>query len=288
MNQDLLVAAMLTAALGTSDYSVLGGTVGFTEPDAWDEVARTDTDSGSVVAFVVPRPSRDPGAPAGNVIVDIALSYAHRDLKTYSELKVAQVSGGPGSPVLVDSRYWPDGTRTVLWSSRLKGTPYALWDKIAVRDSIYIDVRTAIPVVYARDSSWQAEYQLQLDSLLNSICIGTQPVFATSSARCPDVEHVLPFTRAENEDGAWFVWLIERRDGYPRRYLPANQIPRSTYYTQVEADSARDGDVVWWPTFVAFFEAGTSSILLVEGLHPLRSYVARLGQPKFYRRLVPK
>ncbi|HTX54438.1 MAG TPA: hypothetical protein VMD08_13600 [Candidatus Baltobacteraceae bacterium] len=288
MRGALAVALLVAGGGSTSDYSVLGGSVGFTSPADWREVARTDRDSSSFIAFVVPRPPADPSAPAGNVMIDIALSYRRLDLKTYSDAKLAQVAEGPGSPVLVDSRYWPDSTRTVLWSSRLRGTPYALWDKLAVRDSIYIDIRTAIPLSYSDDSAWEVRYHSQLDTLISSVCVGTRPLFGAAPARCPDVRRVLPFSPEENTDGARFVWLIERHNGMPRPYVAASDFPSSSDFRQVEPDSARDGDVVWWPSLVGFFDAGGKSLVLLEGRQPLATFVQRLGPPRFYRRLVPK
>ena len=288
MRRALLTALALVGSVGTSDYSALGGSVGFTAPGGWREVRRNDRDSSTFVAFVVPRPLGDPNAPPGNVIVDIGLSYGHQSLRTYSEAKLAQVAAGPGAPVVVESRYWPDSSRTVLWSSNLRGTPYALWDKLAVRDSIYIDIRTAIPLSYSNDSIWQARQEAQLDTLINSICAGAQPLFPGPAARCSDVQHVLPFTQEENTDGARFVWLIERRNGFLRPYVPATDFPKSTDYRLIEPDSARDGDIVWWPSLVGFFGAGAKSVLLLEGEQPLASFVQCLGPPRFYRRLVPR
>ncbi len=278
-----------SGSVATSDYSVLGGSVGFTKPAEWREVARTDRDSSAYVAFVVPRPLSDTSAPAGNVIVDVALSYGRRDLKTYSDAKVARLAGGPGNPTIVESRYWPgDSSRTVLWSSTLRDTPYVLWDKLAVRDSIYIDVRTAIPASYSADSAWHTAYQTQLDALINSVCAGKRPLFPSADAHCPNVEHVIPFTRAENADGAWFVWLVNRRAGLPYPYLASKDFPTSTNFSEVSTDSARDGDVAWWPSFVAIFSATSRALQLPEGETPLSDYTRRMGSPRFYRRLVPK
>ena len=86
----LLVGLLVSGAVAPSVYSLLGGSVGFVAPDGWREVARTDTDSSSFVAFVVPRPAHDSTAPAGNVMLDVALSHSHMGLKTYSEGKAAQ------------------------------------------------------------------------------------------------------------------------------------------------------------------------------------------------------
>jgi hypothetical protein len=51
------------------------------------------------VAFVVPRPNGNSLAPAGNVIVDAALSHRKWDLKTYGDAKLRQEASGPAVPL---------------------------------------------------------------------------------------------------------------------------------------------------------------------------------------------
>ncbi len=172
---------LAAAVLGDSNYSFLDGRLQFSAPKEWREVRRASNDSVDVVAFVVPRPQGDPNAPAGNVMIDASLSGRHWDLRRYSDMKLSQVAAGPGSPVIVDDKTWNDEqSRTVLWTSRLRDTPYALWDKLAVRDSIYLDVRTAIPVAYANDSVWEAAYENQLQAMLSSFRIRGALVFRTT------------------------------------------------------------------------------------------------------------
>jgi len=289
MHRSIVVACLAASSLSTSNYSVLGGSVGFAAPEGWREVRRADTDSTAFVAFALPRPGANSSAPPGNVMVDIALSHRGWDLKTYSDAKAQQVAAGPGSPVMVDSRFWDeDKSRTVLWSSQLRATPYVLWDKYAVRDTIYLDIRTAIPTAYASDSDWQRHYQAALDSLLASLCVGTQHVFQAGAIPCPNIEHVLPFSPDENADGARFVWLIFRHQGMPMPYVSAQDLPGSTDFRSIPADSARDGDVAWWPSLVGLYDAGSKALLLLEGERPMAEITQRLGAPHFYRRLVPR
>ncbi len=178
MRQAPFIVLAATTALGASAYSLLGGRLQFAAPADWREVRKVDGDSVSVVAFVVPRPNGDSLAPAGNVIVDAALSHRKWDLKTYGDAKLRQEASGPGRPAIVDDRSWDeDRSRTVLSTSQLRDTPYALWDKFAVRDSIYLDIRTAIPVAYANDSVWQAHYEAELDSMIHSFRVGRRPIF---------------------------------------------------------------------------------------------------------------
>jgi hypothetical protein len=151
------------ATIGASAYGLLGGRRQYVPPADWREVRKVDNDSVSFVAFVVPRPNRDSLAPAGNVMVDAAVSHRRWNLKTYSDAKLRHEAAGPGRPVIVDDRAGDeDRSRTVLSTSQLRGTAYALWDKFAVRDSIYLDIRTAIPVAYASDSAWHAHYEAEL------------------------------------------------------------------------------------------------------------------------------
>ncbi len=174
----LLLAAVVA---GGSNYSFLGGRLQFSAPKGWREVHRTSSDSVDFVAFVVPRPQGNTNAPAGNVMIDASLSGRQWDLRRYSDLKVSQVAAGPGSPVIVDDKVWEgEQTRTVLWTSRLRETPYALWDKLAVRDSIYLDIRTVIPVAYANDSAWEMHYENDLQELLKSFRIRGAPIFANT------------------------------------------------------------------------------------------------------------
>ena len=174
----LVVSMAAGAAALASDYTVLAGRLSFAVPTDWREVRRVDHDSVSFVAFVVPRPSGDSLAPAGNVMVDAALSHRKSDLRTYSDAKLKQEAAGPGSPVVVDDRLNNgDSSRTVLSTSRLRGTPYALWDMFVVRDSVYVDIRTAIPVAYAADSVWEARYESQLNVMLRSFRVGRTQLF---------------------------------------------------------------------------------------------------------------
>ena len=174
----LAVFILLAVSLATTDYSVLKGRLAFATPSDWREVRRVDGDSITFVAFVVPRPAGDSPAPAGNIMVDAALSHRKWDLKTYSDAKLSQEASGAGHPAIVDDKTWTEeSSRTVLSTSQLRSTPYAVWDKFAVRDTIYLDIRTAIPVAYAADSAWEAHYEAELGGMLKSFRVGREPVF---------------------------------------------------------------------------------------------------------------
>ena len=281
------LALSILTIIGQAAYSVLMGAAGFSEPDLWSEIARVDTDSSSVVAFVLPRPAGDTTAPAANVIVELSLHHQRVDLKSFGDMMMKRVAAGPGSPRMVaDSTSSADSSRNVMWSSELRGVPYDVRDRFAVRDSIYVNIRTAIPTAYERNSAWQARYRPELDTLMHSLCIGGHPVFPPNEIACADIKRVLPFTREENADGARFVWLMSKVAGLPYPYVATASIPSSPSYREVPADSVRAGDVAWWPSYVAVYDPATRLLRRPEGAVLLADWMLNLGPPKFFRRQV--
>ena len=98
----------------------------------------------------------------------------------------------------------------------------------------------------------------------------------------------LPFTAAENKDGARFVWFIVGRAGFTYDYIPADSFPTSGEFTEVDPDSARAGDIAYWPKFVAVFSGPPDNVLVVVGPRiPLKDMVTQRGKARFYRKLVP-
>jgi len=176
----LLAVASVTAS---TRYELLGGRFRFDAPGDWLEAGKKSSDSVSVIAFEVPRPGGDTVTEAAvNVIIDVALSHRHWDLKKYGDGKLNQLETGPAHTTVINDQLWPDDrSRTALSQGVLHGIPITVWDKLAVRDSIYLDLRTAMPAAYGADSIWVAKYSAQLDALIASFRIGNQPVFAASS-----------------------------------------------------------------------------------------------------------
>jgi hypothetical protein len=175
----LLAAATLPAS---AHYEVLGGRFRFDAPSSWREARRLETDSTSFVAFAVPRPGGDQSGPVVNVMVDVVLSRRHWDLKTFGDARLNQLEAGPGNTRVIDDQSWADDqSRTALAQGVLHGVPYAVWDKFAVRDSIYLDLRTAVPAAFGADSVWEARYSAQLDSLITSCRVGNVRVFLSAS-----------------------------------------------------------------------------------------------------------
>ncbi len=184
MKWALLLLFLSAAAVPASTrYELLGRRFIFDAPSDWREAARTVTDTVGFLAFAIPRPGGDSAGPAVNVIINVVLSHRHWDLKTFGDAKLNQLEAGPGNTTVIDDHVWPDDqSRTALSQGVLHGVPYAVWDKLAVRDSIYVDLRTAVPAAYGADSVWEARYSAQLDSLIGSFHIGTTSVFAAAPA----------------------------------------------------------------------------------------------------------
>jgi len=98
----------------------------------------------------------------------------------------------------------------------------------------------------------------------------------------------LPFSQAENVDGAKFVWYVLGRSGFAYPYIPADSFPTSGEFRRVAPDSARAGDVAWWPHFVAIYSGAPDSLLVLVGeQQKITLVMARRGRPEFYRKLVP-
>src|SRR5947209_19688598 len=95
------VFILLAVSPATTDYSVLKGRLAFATPSDWREVRRVDGASITFVAFVVPRPAGDLLAPAGNIMVDAALSHSKADLNSYSDADLRPAASGPCHPAVV-------------------------------------------------------------------------------------------------------------------------------------------------------------------------------------------
>jgi len=178
----LFFLVSLPAVLTSTRYEVLGGRFRYDVPGDWLEAARKNNDSVSFIAFEVPRPGGDTATDAAvNVMIDVALSHRRWDLKRYGDGKLAQLEAGPEHTTVIDD-HWSsqDHSRTALSQGVSHGIAYAVWDKLAVRDSIYLDLRTAMPAAAGADSVWDARYSAQLDSLIASFHIGNESVFGVA------------------------------------------------------------------------------------------------------------
>lgn len=114
------------------------------------------------------------------------------------------------------------------------------------------------------------------------LCVGSAPMLSAQGGQ-------LPFTAEENADGARFVWFIMGRAGFSYPYIPADSFPTSREFTEVDPDSARAGDVAFWPHFVALFSGPPDNTLVLVGPRvPLKEMVAQRGKVRYYRKLVPQ
>jgi hypothetical protein len=97
-----------------------------------------------------------------------------------------------------------------------------------------------------------------------------------------------PFSRAENADGARFVWVALGQAGFPFEYVPASAFPRHAGFRLVAAGAARAGDVAWWPSFSAIYGGPESGyVVSADGQLALAALVSRYGPVRYYRRVVP-
>jgi|GEM_PF-2741554 hypothetical protein len=97
------------------------------------------------------------------------------------------------------------------------------------------------------------------------------------------VQHVLPFTAAQNADGARWVWFIVNQEVHVP-YVAAADFPKSPNWRAVPPGSApQDGDVAWWPGYVTIYAAEKNAYYSAEGTIPAATLNAHRGVPVFYR-----
>jgi len=94
-----------------------------------------------------------------------------------------------------------------------------------------------------------------------------------------------PFTRAENVDGARFVWFSYSRAGFPYQYTRAETFPDHPGFRAVTDPQV--GDVVWWPEYMAVF-ADSNRVVTAEGSVLLQQLAERFGTPQYFRHRIPK
>ena len=94
----------------------------------------------------------------------------------------------------------------------------------------------------------------------------------------------LPFTQAQNQDGAKFVWFIFGESGFKYDYVPAKNLPNSPSFRQVSVP--QPGDVAWWPSYVAIVNLQNGklySYLTAESERTPDEVEFLYGKPRFYR-----
>lgn len=112
-------------------------------------------------------------------------------------------------------------------------------------------------------------------------------MFLSSSIFAAQPGRTLPFTQAQNQDGAKFVWFIFGNSGFNYAYVPAKELPASPNFREVP--EPQPGDVAWWPGFVAIVKLHDGrlvSYLTAESERALEELESLFGKPRFYRYVV--
>lgn len=107
------------------------------------------------------------------------------------------------------------------------------------------------------------------------------------SAYAAQPDRTLPFTQAQNQDGAKYVWFIFGNAGFNYAYVPAKDLPTSPNFREVS--EPQPGDVAWWPGFVAIVKMHDGklfSYLTAESERALEDVESLFGKPRFYRYVV--
>jgi hypothetical protein len=95
-----------------------------------------------------------------------------------------------------------------------------------------------------------------------------------------------PFTRAQNADGARFVWAVLGEAGFPYEYVSIGTFPRHPGFRLVSASAARPGDVVWWAGFSGIYDGNkTELVVTADGPVPIAALIERHGSARFYRKV---
>ena len=95
----------------------------------------------------------------------------------------------------------------------------------------------------------------------------------------------LPFTGEEDRDGAMYVWFILGRAGVRYPYIGADALPKSGLFSRVT--TPQEGDVAWWPGYVAIFREKERTLFSARGEEQLASVEARRGAAIWYRYSAP-
>jgi hypothetical protein len=102
-------------------------------------------------------------------------------------------------------------------------------------------------------------------------------------------EKSFPFTQAQNQDGAKYVWFIYSNAGFNYDYVPAKGIPTSKHFKEVT--EPQKGDVAWWSKYVAIVDLNNDqlvSYLTAENERSLDDMAFRYGKPHYYRYVILK
>jgi len=93
----------------------------------------------------------------------------------------------------------------------------------------------------------------------------------------------LPFTKAQNLDGARFVWYVFQKADLGYDYVTADALPASLKFR--EETSPRNGDVAWWPGYVALVSMKPGEpmqFITAEAVRGEAVMEAIYGKPRFF------
>jgi len=305
----LPIVRILLQAAGTQDTASVStlydGAIRFSAPSTWHLLNHGKTDTSEAYVFHVRSPTDSTTDDRTNVLVIARIRHDRSSLGSFSDTVFNRMTAGDRVLVLEDTTR-DDRTRSIFWRGEQGATPYVLLDKFAVQDTFYINLRFAMPLLKGASGDWQRRTLSQLNQVVATLNVSHKHVFQGDdplqiTAFGPDTRvlrsrdpqpagsHKLPFTRHENLDGARFVWFVLKDTGFPYAYTPAKNFPPTGDFREVPADSARAGDVAWWPSFLAIYSGPADRTLITaEGPLHLDSLVVVKGQPRFFRKLVPK
>ncbi len=106
---------------------------------------------------------------------------------------------------------------------------------------------------------------------------------AAQAHALPPPVHALPFSTAENADGARLVWwFINQHTPFP--YTTARDFPDSPYVQRIPPGAAvRNFDLAWWPGYVMLFDGKDDGYAIATGSVPRAIVEKALGKPVFYQ-----
>jgi hypothetical protein len=170
----LCVAGII--ALSTAHLSLMRGRVSFDAPPEWPRAWALDADSTGVMMLAPPNTDALNGPV--QIVIDLAIVHRRWDLTADGNAKLRPSPTETTPKMTIEAEFRDnDSSRTVLSEDWSHGVPFTRWDKFAVRDSLFVHIRTTWPVGFDPGPAWKADYRARLNALLLSMRIGTEPVF---------------------------------------------------------------------------------------------------------------
>ncbi len=286
-------------------FLMYGGAIAVSVPSSWHLLGHPSADTSEGYVFHVRSATDSTTDDRTNVLVLARVRHDRSTLQNFSETLFQRMTAEDHVLVLRDTTK-DDRTRSIFWRGEQRGTPYVILDKFAVQDTFYLNLRFAMPLLTGVSPDWERQTLSQLNALVATVNVNHQYIFRGDeplelAAYGPGTKvfrprepqqtpvHKLPFTRAENLDGARFVWFVHKETGFPYAYTPAKDFPPTGEFREIPRDSARTGDVAWWPGFMAIYSGlPDQTLVTAEGALGLDSLALVKGQPRFFRKLVSR